>query len=51
MKIPAYKVRAFVIDKLTIYHVVNIETNVTHSQWRSLQIAMGAMRDLNRTVG
>jgi len=47
MKVPTYKVRTITIDKLIHYHVVNIATNVTQSQWRSLNSAMTAMRDLN----
>lgn len=50
MKAPTYKVRKIQIDKLIHYHVVNIATNVTQSQWRSLPQALTTMRDLNRAV-
>lgn len=50
MRIPTYKVTRITIDKLIHFHVVNIATNVTQSQWRSMGEAMTAMRDLNRMV-
>lgn len=50
MKAPTYKVRKIQIDKLIHYHVVNIATNVTQSQWRSLPQALTTMRDLNASA-
>lgn len=50
MKAPKYKVRVIEIDKLIHYHVVNLETNISQSQWRHLDIALTTMRDLNRMV-
>lgn len=50
MKTPTYKVRVIEINKLIHYHVVNIATNVTQSSYRSMNLAMTTMRDLNRMV-
>lgn len=50
MKAPKYKVRVIEIEKLIHYHIVNIETNITHSSRKSLQAALESMRDLNRMV-
>ena len=30
------------------WHVINNETNVTHSMWGSMELATQVMRDLNR---
>lgn len=50
MKTPAFKIRSITIDKLVHYHVVNIATNVTESQWRSLDAALQVMRELNKAA-
>lgn len=50
MKAPTYKVTVIEIDKLIHYHIVNLETNVTHSTRKSLSSALESMRDLNRMV-
>lgn len=46
--VPKYKVTCIVVDKVTQYHVTNCETNVTHSEWKDLQVSLQVMRDLNR---
>lgn len=46
--VPKYKVKVIVVDKVSQYHVVNIQTNVSHSVWMCYDKSMEVMRDLNR---
>jgi len=43
-----FKIKCIVIDRVSVYHVIDTTTNVTHSNWRAYDKAMGVMRDLNR---
>ena len=43
-----YKVQVFVVDKVSVYHVVNTGTKISHSNWLTYERAMQVMRDLNR---
>lgn len=43
-----YKIKVIKIDEVCVYHVVNLKTNISHSNWSSLQTATEVMRDLNR---
>jgi hypothetical protein len=42
-----FKVKVITIHKTPVYHVVNTRTNITESNWPTMEQAMLAMRSLN----